>query len=77
MSAVRLSENDYDLVYLPSGDRSHILLWTNQIYTVCGRDAGLWNDCFLGTGSQREFDRAVALQPCKRCQDLYFGTESL
>lgn len=68
---LRLSANDYDLVYLPSGRRSHVLLWTTQIYTYCGRDAGLWNDSFLGTGSQREFDRAAAMPICTRCQHYF------
>lgn len=74
----RLSENDYDLVYLtPHSRRSHIRPYTTLPLTVCGREANLWYDSFFGTGSQDEFDKARSLQLCKYCQDRYFPEKVL
>ena len=56
----------YEWRYTFGGKVAHALQRTYHTAAVCG--VGVWvSDQWLGTGSQREYERVEALPSCRRC----------
>lgn len=61
----RGSRPEYTRVYLPGGRQAHLAEAVS--WTGCGGRAAGRRDCWLGTGSQDEYETAARLPLCTAC----------
>lgn len=61
-----LSAEDYTFVYLRNSKIKHVIPNDGSFTALCRIIPDLWNT-WLGTGSQREIDKAKTLRICKNC----------